>query len=74
MWQSIRVGHDVGLAEFDKWIKVNDTNGRILGRVHLKEGEYKASKLIFDGEGVGNKNYLGSFATLVQAQAAVDAE
>jgi len=67
MWQAIN------LVDINKWIKVDETNGKILGRVYLKEGEYKASKLVFDEAGLGSKNYLGSYATLAQAQAAVDA-
>ena len=56
----------------EKWVKTNET-GRIMGRVHLKEGEYKASRVLLDTEGVGTKAYLGSFFTLEQAKAAVDA-
>lgn len=72
MWTAIRVGREVGLAEFDKWVKTNEA-GRVVGRIHLKEGEYKASRLEFDDEGVGSKNYLGAFVTLDQAKAAIDA-
>ena len=72
MWTALRIHPIVGdLREFDKWVKTNE-QGRIVGRIYFKEGEYKASKLVFDGEGVGAKNYLGSFVTLEQAKAAVD--
>ena len=69
MWHQLH--GDNAAAEFRKWVKTNEA-GRILGRVHLKDGEYKASKLEFDTDGVGSKNYLGAFITLEQAKAAVD--
>ena len=56
-----------------KWVKTNEA-GRIVGRVHLKEGEYRASRLVFDDAGVGSKNYLGAFINLERAKAAVDGE
>jgi hypothetical protein len=71
MWTAFRVGTEVGLLENDKWVKTNDV-GRIVGRIHFKEGEYKATKLKFDDEGLGNKSYLGAYVTLDQAKAAVD--
>lgn len=70
MWNEIR-NHLLG-ADADKWVKSNE-QGRIVGRIHLKEGEYRASKLVFDEAGVGSKNYLGAFVSLDQAKAAVDA-
>lgn len=66
MWQMIG-----NLIVGDKWVKTNEA-GRIIGRISLKEGEYKASRLAFDADGVGSKNYLGAFITLDQAKAAVD--
>src|SRR5882762_8252045 len=64
MWHEIR-NHLLG-EDAHKWVKANEA-GRIVGRIHLKEGEYRASKLLFDEAGVGNKSYLGAFFSLDQA-------
>lgn len=70
MWNEIR-NHRLG-EDAHKWVRANEA-GRITGRIHLKDGEYRASRLSFDADGLGNKNYLGAFVTLEQAKAAVDA-
>lgn len=68
MWHSIGAD-DASIA---KWVKVNDAN-RITARIHLKDGEYKTSKLNFDANDLGVKQYLGSFLTLEAAKTAAEA-
>lgn len=63
--------HGVG-ADNRKWVKTNE-QGRIVARIVEKDHEFKASRLVFDGEGVGNSHYLGSYYSLDQAKAAIDA-
>lgn len=55
-----------------KWGWIND-QGRIIGRVIAKDGEFSASKMEFDPEGVGKSVHKGMYATLDQAKAAVEA-
>lgn len=69
MWQEARVfANDIQA----KWVKTA-ANGRIIGRVSLKDGEYGASYIaINDGDSPATKVFLGYFLRLEEAQDAVD--
>lgn len=70
MWHEIVTGvNDSNPA----WRKVDD-DGRIIGRINKKEGEYSASKVVVDADGVGRAVHRGFYLTLANAKAAVDEE
>lgn len=63
MWQLARDGRHV----------LVNAMGRIIGRIIVSDGEFKASTMVFDEQGVGTREGLGAYFTLEQAQAAVEA-
>lgn len=66
MWHKI----DALLPE--KFVKVDEA-GRIIGRIQEKDGEWGASKVVVDAEGIGHSVHKGFYFTLNQAKAVVDA-
>lgn len=71
MWHEV-AKENLSNKEFTaKWVKV-DHAGRIIGRVQAADGEFSASTLVFDAEGVGKKVFKGWYLNLEAAKAAVD--
>lgn len=71
MWHQIH--DDYAAIERHKWV-LSDERGRIIGRIVERDGEFKASKMEFDGMGVGTSIGKGAYVSLDQAKAAVEGE
>lgn len=63
--------HKIDQLEPAKWVKTDD-HGRIMARIVLKDGEYVASKVEVDPDGIGHSKSKGCYINIDTAKAAVE--